>query len=117
HQSYLFFAPSHFFHPPSTTVIYSLSLHDALPIFLFLHQKEAAAIGLSKALFGKETLLPYPWTHVDPLFYAFPIAAVVFVTVSWMTRASIAPVREQIQRSFAGLGGSVSAESREAGKM
>ncbi|MEW9031245.1 MAG: sodium:solute symporter family protein [Planifilum fimeticola] len=85
--------------------------------FLFLHQKEAAAIGLSKALFGKETLLPYPWTHVDPLFYAFPIAAVVFVTVSWMTRASIAPVREQIQRSFAGLGGSVSAESREAGKM
>ncbi|MBO2533525.1 solute:Na+ symporter, SSS family [Planifilum fulgidum] len=72
--------------------------------FLFLHQKEAAAIGLCEALFGKETLLPYPWTHVDPLFYAFPLAAVVFVAVSWMTRSSIAPVREQIQRSFADAG-------------
>ena len=38
------------------------------------------------------------------LFYAFPLAAVVFVAVSWMTRSSIAPVREQIQRSFADAG-------------
>src|SRR5690606_41019800 len=101
HQSYLFFAPSHFFHPPSTTVIYSLSLHDALPIFLFLHQKEAAAIGLSKALFGKETLLPYPWTHVDPLFYAFPIAAVVFVTVSWIDRKSTRLNSSHVKISYA----------------
>lgn len=84
--------------------------------FLFLHQKEAAAIGLSEALFGKETLLPYPWTHVDPLVYALPVAAAVLVGVSRMTRSSLAPVRKQIQRSFAGVGknGSAATESRDA---
>jgi SSS family solute:Na+ symporter len=53
--------------------------------FLFLHAKEAAAIGLSKALFGKTTLLGYPWTHVDPLFYALPLSAAVFIVVSWIS--------------------------------
>ncbi|PTX64594.1 SSS family solute:Na+ symporter [Melghirimyces profundicolus] len=72
--------------------------------FLFLHQKEAAAFGLAKALFGKETLLPYPWTHVDPLFYALPISAVVFGIVSWLTRTSVSQIQEQVRQGFAGVG-------------
>lgn len=50
--------------------------------FVFLHQKEAAALGISKALFGKTTLLGFPWTFVDPLFYALPLSALVFIFVS-----------------------------------
>lgn len=54
--------------------------------FVFLHIKESAPFGIAKALFGKDALLPFPWTHVDPLFYALPVAAVVFITVSLVTQ-------------------------------
>ncbi len=50
--------------------------------FLFFHQKEAAAIGLSNALFGKETLLSFPMTHINPLIYALPLSTLVFIVVS-----------------------------------
>ncbi|MFC4557894.1 sodium:solute symporter family protein [Virgibacillus kekensis] len=53
--------------------------------FIFLHEKEAAAFGISKVLFGKSTLLGYPMTHVDPLFYALPLSAIVFIVVSLVT--------------------------------
>lgn len=56
--------------------------------FLFLHLKEAAAIGLSQAIFGKATLLPFPWTHVDPLFYALPLSTVVFIAVTLMDKSA-----------------------------
>lgn len=53
--------------------------------YLFLHEAEAVALGLSARLFGRATLLPFPWTHVDPLFYALPASAAVFVIVSLLT--------------------------------
>ncbi|SFL47369.1 sodium:solute symporter family protein [Salibacterium qingdaonense] len=53
--------------------------------FLFFHAKEASAIGLSEAVFGKTTLLPFPMTHIDPLFYAFPLSALTFIVVSLIT--------------------------------
>ncbi|GIN94015.1 sodium:solute symporter [Siminovitchia terrae] len=53
--------------------------------FLFLHQKEAAALGVSKAIFGKTTLLGFPWTFVDPMFYALPLSTIVFIAVSLAT--------------------------------
>ncbi|MGI8316923.1 sodium:solute symporter family protein [Halobacillus mangrovi] len=53
--------------------------------FLFLHEKQSVAFGLSEALFGKGYLLAYPWTHVDPLFYALPLSTIVFITVSLFT--------------------------------
>lgn len=53
--------------------------------FVFLHVKESAPFGIAKALFGRDALLPFPWTHVDPLFYALPAAALVFVIVSLAT--------------------------------
>ncbi|WP_255822131.1 sodium:solute symporter family transporter [Halobacillus shinanisalinarum] len=53
--------------------------------FLFFHLKEAAAIGLSNALFGVDTLLGFPTTHINPLFYALPLSTVVFILVSLKT--------------------------------
>jgi solute:Na+ symporter, SSS family len=56
--------------------------------FLFLHLKESAAIGLSQAIFGKAAILPFPWTHIDPLFYALPLSAAVFVIVSLLDKST-----------------------------
>ncbi|MCM3718709.1 sodium:solute symporter family protein [Fictibacillus phosphorivorans] len=56
--------------------------------FLFFHLKEASAIGLSQAIFGKATLLPFPWTHVDPLFYALPLSTFVFIAVTLMDKSA-----------------------------
>ncbi|WP_257351808.1 sodium:solute symporter family protein [Pseudalkalibacillus decolorationis] len=53
--------------------------------FLFFHQKEAAGIGLSNALFGTDTLLEYPVTHIDPLFYSLPLSTLAFIAVSLAT--------------------------------
>lgn len=50
--------------------------------YLFFNAKVATAIGLSSALFGKETLLGFPLTHIHPLLYALPISTVVFIVVS-----------------------------------
>jgi SSS family solute:Na+ symporter len=64
--------------------------------FLFLHGKEATAIGLSKALFGKDTLFAFPMTHIDPLFYALPLSSIVFVVVSLMTKSSAQRIKLHI---------------------
>ncbi|WP_082234534.1 sodium:solute symporter family protein [Halobacillus massiliensis] len=54
--------------------------------FLFLKSSQSAAFGLSQALFGRDFLLPYPWTHIDPLLYSLPISTIIFVSVSLLTR-------------------------------
>ncbi|MFC0522696.1 sodium:solute symporter [Pontibacillus salicampi] len=54
--------------------------------FLFLHVSESGVIGLSNAIFGKEALLAYPWTHIDPLMYALPLSTLVFVVVSMVDK-------------------------------
>lgn len=60
--------------------------------FIFLHQKEAAAFGIARAIFGKETLLAFPWTHIDPLIYSLPLSAIVFIVVSLLTE----PVSQEL---------------------
>ncbi|MFD2924521.1 sodium:solute symporter family protein [Halobacillus naozhouensis] len=55
--------------------------------FLFLKVSQSSAFGLSQALFGKDYLLPYPWTHVDPLIYSLPLSTIVFIGVSIITRS------------------------------
>lgn len=54
--------------------------------FLFIHKKEAEAIGLCKALFGVPTLLGRPWTVVDPLVFALPLSLVTGIVVSLCTK-------------------------------
>ncbi len=53
---------------------------------LFVHQKEAEALGLCQALFGKATLASYPWTVMDPVVVILPLSALVAVGVSRVTR-------------------------------
>jgi solute:Na+ symporter, SSS family len=65
--------------------------------FLFLHLAESRPFGISMALFGREALLPFPWTHVDPLFYALPVSLAVYVIVSM---ATVPPGKDHIQRCF-----------------
>ncbi len=65
--------------------------------FVFLHAAEAEPFGICMALFGKPTLLPYPWTHVDPLFYALPISLVIYIVVSLLTKP---PAQEHLERCF-----------------
>ncbi|TLS36878.1 sodium:solute symporter family protein [Pseudalkalibacillus caeni] len=55
--------------------------------FLFMHAAESGPIGLSKAIFGKDALFAFPWTHIDPLFYALPLSTIVFVVVSVLDKS------------------------------
>ena len=62
---------------------------------MFIHAKEANAIGLSKVLFGKSTLLASPWTVIDPMLVSLPIAAVTLVVVSLLTQEQESEVTQK----------------------
>ena len=82
---------------------WSVGLGYGVAIFgyVFLHESEAKPFGICKALFGRDTLLPYPWTHVDPLFYSIVISALAFVVLSFVT--SPLP-QEHLNKCFARVG-------------
>ena len=65
--------------------------------YILLHEQEAVAIGLVSRLLGRATLLPFPWTHIDPLIYALPAATVVLVAVSLMTQK---PAAQHLENTF-----------------
>lgn len=65
--------------------------------YLFLHLAESQPFGIARALFGRDALLGYPWTHVDPLFYALPLSALVFIIVSLFTSP---PSDDHIKRCY-----------------
>ena len=53
---------------------------------VFLHQKEAAAMGICKALFGRDVLIEaYPFPVIDPILFALPLSVMAIVVVSWVT--------------------------------
>ena len=52
----------------------------------FVHAKEAVPLGISKALFGVDTILTGTWTVVDPILVATPLAIVVAIVVSLATK-------------------------------
>lgn len=53
---------------------------------VFIHQKEAAALGISMAIFGKDMLIAkHPWPVVDPIMIALPFSTIVFIVVSLFT--------------------------------
>lgn len=52
----------------------------------FVHKSEAVPLGISKALFGVDTILAGTWTVVDPILVATPLAFVVAIIVSLMTK-------------------------------
>ncbi|KJS83381.1 MAG: sodium:solute symporter [Peptococcaceae bacterium BICA1-8] len=47
----------------------------------FIHAKEAQALGLAKLLFGRATLLSFPWIVVDPIIIALPISIITLILV------------------------------------
>jgi SSS family solute:Na+ symporter len=55
-------------------------------MFLFVHKKESEAIGLCQAIFQKPTLASMPWTVVDPILVALPVAVVTAIVVSLLTK-------------------------------
>ncbi|EEG78945.1 sodium:solute symporter family protein [Dethiobacter alkaliphilus] len=65
--------------------------------YVLLKEQEAVAIGLVSRLFDRATLLPFPWTHIDPLIYALPISAVVLVVVSLVTQK---PAAQHLKDTF-----------------
>ena len=59
---------------------------------LFIHAKESAALGICQAIFGKPTLVSFPWTVIDPLFIIFPLSLAITIVVSFFTK----PVDEKL---------------------
>lgn len=64
---------------------------------LFVHEQESKAIGLSRLLFGSDSLAGHPWNMIDPQIVALPVSFIVFVVVSILSE----PVRpETIKNAF-----------------
>lgn len=53
---------------------------------LFFHKKEAVEFGLCNAMFGKDTLAGMPWIVVDPIVVIFPLAFVITLVLSWVSK-------------------------------
>ena len=63
-----------------------MGLISSLLCLMFLHQKEAVALGISQFLFGKAYLIEaHPWPFIDPILLALPISAMTLVIVSQIT--------------------------------
>ena len=65
---------------------------------LFLHQKEAAMLGVCRWIFGKDVLIAtHPWPVVDPFIYALPLSVIALVVVSLLTTP---PAKEHLEKIF-----------------
>lgn len=54
---------------------------------VFLHQKESAALGICKALFGRDVLITtYPFPVIDPILFALPLSVLAIIVISLMTK-------------------------------
>jgi len=68
---------------------------------LFVHEKEAAALGISKMLIGRDVLISaMPWPYVDPMVISLPLAFIATVVVSLLTKA---PSEEHLKKCFKGI--------------
>src|SRR6201996_7436161 len=56
-----------FFNDPATTEIYTLSLHDALPIYFWTMRLDEAKLGVSRALFSKALAAERSEEHTSEL--------------------------------------------------
>jgi SSS family solute:Na+ symporter len=53
---------------------------------LFVHEKESAALGLCRLLFGRPSVLTgTTWAFVDPLIVGLPLSVVVTIVASLAT--------------------------------
>jgi len=57
----------------------------------FVHTKESSVLGISKALFGVDSVLPMPFGVVDPIVIALPISGLVLAAYLLLLRMHPAP--------------------------
>lgn len=72
---------------PSTRAAIASLLIGSIAWFLwtvFVHVKESAALGICRALFGVDTLLPMPWPVIDPLIVALPVSMATLALVWYL---------------------------------
>ncbi|BDZ69199.1 sodium:solute symporter family protein [Methanobacterium ferruginis] len=68
---------------------------------VFEYKKSAEALSIAKALTGQAVLTTaVPWPTVDPIVIALPVAFVVTVVVSLLTKA---PSKEHLEKCFQGV--------------
>ena len=61
---------------------------------LFMHEKESAAVGLCKAIFGRNVLIDcYPVQVIDPILYALPLSIAAIIIVSLLDKRKLPVIR------------------------
>jgi solute:Na+ symporter, SSS family len=65
---------------------------------LFVHSPQSSSIGLVRALFGRDSLLEFPFSSIDPIFIAFPLSFVTIFVVSMFTAKMD---KEHLEKCFA----------------
>ena len=71
-------------------VLWSMVSGFAASLFalLFMHKSEAAALGISKAIFGKTVIIEqFPWPVIDPMVISLPISIIVIIAVSLIDKS------------------------------
>jgi SSS family solute:Na+ symporter len=63
----------------------------ALLWLTFAHATNAERLLVSSMLFGRASLVPFPWSAIDPLVVALPVSLVSTVVVSLVTRPPDTP--------------------------
>lgn len=63
---------------------------------MFVHSKESMPLGISKALFGADSILP-AWQYVDPIIVALPLSILILLVVTYLTKP---PSKAQIDAAF-----------------
>jgi len=79
---------------PSTRAAIASMLSGAVIWFFwtaFVHTAEAKPLGLCQIIFGKPSLLPLPWSVIDPLVIALPVSFVVMCVLQWQAEKRPAP--------------------------
>ncbi len=87
----------------TTGVISGMVVGTIVSVFwlLFVYKKSAVALGLCNFLFGKATLITgMPWNVMDPIIVGLPVAAIITVVVTLMTKA---PSKEHLDKCFEGM--------------
>ncbi len=68
--------------------------------YAFFKASEAVPLGICRALTGKDTLAGHPWSGMDPLIIGIPLTALIFWSVSLITKK---PDKDALDRLFTGI--------------
>jgi solute:Na+ symporter, SSS family len=74
-----------------------VGLVSSLFWMLFIHEANSKMIGIVKLLTGKTTLLGAPWSTMDPIVIAFPLAFIVTLIVTLATKPM---PKEIVEKAF-----------------